>query len=430
MAKYKIRGGRPIGGKLVASGNKNSALPCLVATLLTDEPVTLSNVPDIEDVRVLLSLLEKIGSRIKRVDKETYQIQTGDLRSTDLDSEACASIRASILLIGPLLARTGSVSLPPPGGDIIGRRRIDTHILAMEGLQATFTMDERLHFQAKGSLQGGDLFLDEASVTGTENAIMAATLARGTTTIFNAACEPHVQDLCVLLNRMGAKISGVGSNLLTIVGQKRLGGAEFRIGFDFMEAVSYLSLSAITGGELEISNIIPQQLRMSLLTYQKMGITWEYAGDTLYLRDNQKLSIHKDIGDTMPVIADAPWPGFPPDVASIAIVTATQCRGVVMVHEKLFESRLFFVDKLIAMGANIVLCDPHRVVINGGAQLRGTTLVSPDVRAGMALVIAALCAQGESLIANVYQVERGYADLVQKMQSLGADIERIESPQS
>ncbi len=427
MSRYNITGGNQLSGRIKANGNKNAALPCLVATLLTTEEVILRNVPDIADVKVLIAQLEKLGSTITRLDDESYSFKTNNIDTSQLDENYCKIIRASILLLAPLLTTTGSVALPPPGGDVIGRRRIDTHILALESLGATFHLGEKIHFTApKGGLQGADMFLDEASVTATENAVMGAVLAQGDSCINNAACEPHVQDLCNMLNSMGARITGIGSNQLHIEGVKKLHGCEFTIGFDFMEAVSYLALGAVTNSEIEITHINPEHLRMSLLTYNRLGINWEYSGNTVCISSKQKKQIQPDLGGNVPVISDAPWPGFPPDVASITIVAATQCQGTVLIHEKMFESRMFFVDKLVGMGANIILCDPHRAVISGARQLHGDRLTSPDVRAGMALILAALCADGQSTIDNIYQVERGYANLVKNLKTLGADIQRTE----
>ncbi len=423
MSKYLIEGNFPIKGRIKASGNKNAALPCIAAALLTDEAVVLKNLPEIEDVKVMLSILTKLGADVKRKARGEYRIKTNNILSSEIPGEQAKNIRASILLAGPLLARTGKVLLPPPGGDVIGRRRLDTHFLAFSELGARIEIDGLFRLSAN-KLVGVDLFLDEASVTATENAIMAASLATGKTVIQNAASEPHVQDLCRMLNAMGAKISGIGSNILLIDGVKKLGGAEFSIGSDFMEVGSFIGLAAVTRGELEIENAAPENLRMTKIAFNKLGIHWETDGNTIRVPGGQDLKVVPEIGGMIPVIDDAPWPGFPPDLTSIITVVATQVEGTMLIHEKMFESRMFFVDKLIGMGARIILCDPHRAVVSGPSRLKASVLVSPDVRAGMAMVIAALCAEGESEIHNVYQIERGYENLIPRLKSLGAQITR------
>jgi UDP-N-acetylglucosamine 1-carboxyvinyltransferase len=424
MVKYEIEGGYPLRGKVRPSGNKNSALPCIAATLLTDETVVLNNVPDIEDVQVMTEVLETIGSKVERFGDHGIRIQTQDIRQCSVPIEMARQIRASILFAGPLLARCGRATLPPPGGDVIGRRRLDTHFLAFKELGARVDIDGVYTLQAN-KLVGTDLFLDEASVTATENAIMAAALADGTTVIRNAASEPHVQDLCMMLNSMGASISGIGSNILHIEGVNRLHGTEFKISTDFMEVGSLIGLAAVTHSELEIEDAAPQFLRMTRIGFSKLGIHWETDGQTIRVPAGQELRVVPDMGGMIPKIDDAPWPGFPPDLISIVLVTATQVEGTVLVYEKMFESRMFFVDKLIGMGARIILCDPHRAVVSGPSRLKGAELVSPDVRAGMAMVIAALCAEGRSTIHNVYQVERGYENLTGRLQALGARIQRF-----
>jgi UDP-N-acetylglucosamine 1-carboxyvinyltransferase len=424
MVKYEIEGGYPLRGKVRPSGNKNSALPCIAATLLTDETVVLNNVPDIEDVQVMTEVLETIGSKVERFGDHGIRIQTQDIRQCSVPIEMARQIRASILFAGPLLARCGRATLPPPGGDVIGRRRLDTHFLAFKELGARVDIDGVYTLQAN-KLVGTDLFLDEASVTATENAIMAAALADGTTVIRNAASEPHVQDLCMMLNSMGASISGIGSNILHIEGVNRLHGTEFKISTDFMEVGSLIGLAAVTHSELEIEDAAPQFLRMTRIAFSKLGIHWETDGQTIRVPAGQELRVVPDMGGMIPKIDDAPWPGFPPDLISIVLVTATQVEGTVLVYEKMFESRMFFVDKLIGMGARIILCDPHRAVVSGPSRLKGAELVSPDVRAGMAMVIAALCAEGRSTIHNVYQVERGYENLTARLQALGARIQRF-----
>ncbi|MGI5174433.1 UDP-N-acetylglucosamine 1-carboxyvinyltransferase [Treponema sp. OMZ 840] len=426
MSEYHIEGGFPIKGTIKVSGNKNAALPCIAASILTSEPVTLHNIPDIADTGVMLEILKALGVSVKSAGKNSWTIHAKDIKQNDIPPELSKKIRASILFAGPLVARCGKAVMPPPGGDVIGRRRLDTHFLALTELGARVNIDGRFTFTAN-KLAGTDLFLDEASVTATENALMAAVLAKGKTIITNAACEPHVQDLCRMLNAMGAKISGVGSNILTIEGVKELKGCEFRIGADFMEIGSFIGLAAATKGSIEIQGVQGCDLRPIKLSFGKLGIHWETDGDILRVPAAQEMQINTDLGGMIPKIDDAPWPGFPPDLTSIMTVVATQVKGTVLIHEKMFESRMFFVDKLIGMGARITLCDPHRAVVSGPCVLHGDEeLSSPDVRAGMAIVIAALCARGNSIIRNVYQVERGYEHLTERLKSLGAQIERID----
>ncbi len=426
MDRYIIEGSYPVRGRIRASGNKNAALPCIAATLLTDETVVLKNIPDIEDVHVLFSILTELGATVEQMpSRGEWKITTGDIRTSEVPVELACKIRASILLAGPLLARTGRVQLPPPGGDVIGRRRLDTHFLALSALGAQVEIDGVFNITAN-KLVGVEIFLDEASVTATENAIMAAVLAEGRTIIQNSASEPHVQDLCRLLNSMGAKITGIGSNILTISGVSRLEGAEFKIGSDFMEVGSFIGLAAVTRGELIIEDAAPANLKMTRLAFGKLGIHWERDGEDIRIAAGQALRVVPDMGGMIPKIDDAPWPGFPPDLTSIITVVATQVEGTVLIHEKMFDARMFFVDKLIAMGARIVLCDPHRAVVSGPSRLAGSEMTSPDVRAGMAMVIAALCAEGTSVIHNVYQIERGYEDLVGRLRLLGAQIDRGE----
>lgn len=423
MNKYIIEGGFPIGGKLSAHGNKNAALPCIAAALLADETVVLKNVPEIEDVFVMFQIMEAIGAEVKKDGAGKYKIKTANIKTSEIPTVHASDIRASILFAGPLLARTGAVILPPPGGDVIGRRRLDTHFLALSELGARVEMDGFFKLTAN-KLAGRDIFLDEASVTATENAVMAAVTAEGSTVILNAASEPHVQDLCTMLNCMGAKITGIGSNILRIEGVTKLYGCEFELGADFMEVGSFIGLAAVTHGELEINNINPDHLRMTKIAFNKLGIYWETDKNAIHIPAGQELRVESDLGGMIPKIDDAPWPGFPPDLISIITVVATQVDGTVLIHEKMFESRMFFVDKLIGMGAKIILCDPHRAVVSGPSRLKGSDLVSPDVRAGMALVIAALCAEGESVIHNVYQIERGYENLAEQLVNLGAHITR------
>ncbi len=424
MYKYVIEGSFPLKGRIKPSGNKNAALPCLAATLLTDEGIVLKNVPEIEDVKIMMEILKILGSRVEKLSHHDYRITTGDIKQDTIPLELSEQIRASILCAGPLLARLGRVFLPPPGGDIIGRRRLDTHFLALKELGVRVDIDGLFILQVN-KLIGAEIFLDEASVTATENATMAAVLADGITTIKNAASEPHVQDLCNMLNQMGARINGIGSNILRIEGVNKLKGTEFKIGTDFMEVGSLIGLAAVTRSELEIIDAAPQFLKMTKIAFGKLGIHWETDRDNIRIPPGQELKVLPDLGGMIPKIDDAPWPGFPPDLISIALVVATQADGTILIYEKMFESRMFFVDKLIGMGARIILCDPHRAVISGPTRLKGNDLVSPDVRAGMAMVIAALCAEGKSTIHNVYQIERGYENLSARLKELGAHIERV-----
>ena len=425
MFEYKIEGGIPIRGTVKASGNKNSALPCIASSLLTDETVILRNIPDIEDTSVMISILQSLGASVEKIEHHTWKIEAKKIEKTDIPSELSKKIRASILFAGPLVARAGKAVMPPPGGDVIGRRRLDTHFLALQELGARITVDGPFTFTAN-KLVGADLFLDETSVTATENAVMVAVLAEGRTKITNAASEPHVQDLCNMLVAMGAKISGIGSNILVIDGVKKLHGVDFSIGPDFMEIGSYIGLAAATKGSITITGVRAEDMRPLRVAFGKLGITWTIEGDTLTVAVGQEMKVNTDLGGMIPKIDDSPWPGFPPDLTSIMTVVATQVEGTVLIFEKMFESRMFFVDKLINMGARITLCDPHRAVVSGPSTLHGDKLVSPDVRAGMAMVIAAMAAHGESTISNIYQIERGYEHLVEKLQSLGAHIKRVE----
>jgi UDP-N-acetylglucosamine 1-carboxyvinyltransferase len=423
MSEYRIEGGFPLTGTIRASGNKNAALPCIAASLLTGDPVVLRNIPDIEDVQVMLEVYAALGGEVERPAPNTLRLILRNIRSSEIPPELARKIRASILFAGPLLARTGKVVLPPPGGDVIGRRRLDTHFLALTELGAKVKTSGSFVFSAR-KLKGADIFLDEASVTGTENAVMAAVLAAGETILTNAAGEPHVQDLCRMLVSMGARIEGIGSNILSITGVKKLSGCEFGIGADFMEVGSFIGLAAATGGDLHIEGCRPADLRPAKIAFGKLGIGWAQEGSTIHVPAKQAMAVNCDLGGMIPKIDDAPWPGFPPDLTSIITVVATQVTGTVLIHEKMFESRMFFVDKLIAMGARIVLCDPHRAVVSGPSRLTGSELHSPDVRAGMAMIIAAMCARGKSVIRNVYQIERGYERLVERLGSLGANIVR------
>lgn len=425
MHEYIIEGGFPIKGTITASGNKNSALPCIAATLLTDEVVILKNIPAIEDTGVMFKILEALGAEVKKIDKHTWSVCCANVKEAEIPCDMAKKIRASILFAGPLLARLGKVVMMPPGGDVIGRRRLDTHFLALTELGARVDIDGKFVFIAN-KLVGEDIFLDETSVTGTENALMAAVLAEGKTIITNAASEPHVQDLCNMLNAMGAKITGIGSNILHIEGVKKLHGCEFTIGPDYMEIGSFIGLAAATKGSIRIEKVNPSDMRPLRIAFSKLGIRWAINGNTLEVPQGQEMRVNTDLGGQIPKIDDSPWPGFPPDLTSIMTVVATQVDGNVLIFEKMFESRMFFVDKLIGMGARITLCDPHRALVSGPSVLHGEHLVSPDVRAGMAMVIAAMAAQGESRISNVYQIERGYENLVERLQSLGAHIKRVE----
>lgn len=428
MYEYRIEGGFPIKGTIKASGNKNAALPCIAAALLTDEEVILNNIPDIEDVGVMIEVLKSLGASVKKNGANSWKIKAEKITRSDIPSQLSAKIRASILFAGPLLARTGKATLPPPGGDVIGRRRVDTHLLALAELGARVTTEGQFSFTAN-KLAGADIFLDEASVTATENAIMAAVLAEGNTILTNAASEPHVQDLCNMLISMGAIITGVGSNILRIVGVPKLKGTTFAVGPDYMEIGSFIGLAAVTKGSITITDINPRDMRPLRIAFGKLGIRWEIDEKkrTLTVPVGQSLQVNTDIGGSIPKIDDSPWPGFPADLTSIMTVIATQVEGTCLIHEKMFESRMFFVDKLIGMGARITLCDPHRAVVSGPSTLHGSDLISPDVRAGMAMVIAALCAHGESVIRNVYQVERGYEHLTERLKSIGAHIQRVEA---
>ncbi len=424
MEQFIIEGGYPLNGEITPSGNKNAALPLLAACLLTDEPLTLHNVPRIGDIDTQLELLGDLGVHISEHNAHSITLHAHNLRHTAPDPALFQRTRGSITLIGPMLARTGQIQLPLPGGDKIGRRRIDTHLLALEEMGAQVVHNGAFSLHTPG-LHGADILLDEMSVTATENAVMAAALADGVTIIRNAASEPHVQDLCLCINQMGGRISGVGSNILVIEGVPRLHGGEFTICPDHIEIGSFIGLGAVTRGELRIRGVNRQHMRMMDMIFSKrLGVHMHYEDDTLVVEDNQELEILADAGGAVPKIENAPWPAFPADVLSIALVVATQARGTVLIHDKMFESRLYFTDKLITMGAQIILCDPHRAVVVGPSTLRGSTVVSPDIRAGMALVIAALAAEGTSEIGNIGQIDRGYERLEDKLLAVGAHVER------
>lgn len=422
MSKFIIRGGKKLSGTYTPAGNKNAVLPMLAACVLTDQTVTLDNVPLIEDVRCMLELLEQLGVAVK-LRGHTATLCAAHLRRTKLDPVLCGKVRTSILFAGPLLARHGRVTLPSPGGDIIGRRPLDTHFRGLEALGAKVQAGANFQFTAK-SLKGADIVLPEASVTATENVLMAAVRASGKTTIFNAACEPHVQDLCQMLIGMGACITGVGTNLLTIDGVLELHGVSHTIAPDHVDVASILAASAITGGEIKIAPVPHRSCAILAHTFERLGVKWTLTNDTLHFDARKGLRIKNDVGSAIPKIEDGPWPGFPSDLMSIAIVLACQAKGTVLMHEKMFESRMYFVDRLIQMGARIVQCDPHRVIITGPARLRGMPISSPDIRAGLALVLAALCARGTSTIDQAQVIDRGYEKLEDTLRGLGADIER------
>ncbi len=426
MERFIIDGGTQLRGTVTPSGNKNAALPILAASLLTDEPLTIRNVPRIRDVEDMLALLRGIGVEITELSAHDLVLRARDIRETRLDRELCAAIRASILLAGPMLARRGAVELPPPGGDVIGRRRVDTHIAALRALGADIRVNDGFVMQAE-ELRGTEIFLDEASVTATENALMAAARAKGTTILRNAASEPHVQDLARVLNLMGAHIAGIGSNTLTIEGVNALRGAEVELGSDYIEAGSFIGLAAVTRGELLIQNAAPEHLQMVFLAFERLGIQCEVRGKNVFVSANQSFKIESDVHNAIPKIDDGIWPAFPSDLMSIALVTATQCDGTILMHEKMFEGRMYFVDKLLNMGARVILCDPHRSVVVGPSQLHGERLESPDIRAGMALLLAALCARGTSVIGNIGQIDRGYERIEEKLQKLGARVERVRA---
>jgi len=424
MESFVIEGGRPLNGHVRAAGNKNGALPILAACLLTAEPVLLHNVPRIRDVETMMALLRDLGAEVEWQGENDVRVHAAEIEKVELDEELCRDIRASILIAGPLLARAGRALVPPPGGDVIGRRRLDTHIRALEELGADIHANRRYDMRAE-RLTGCALFLDEASVTGSENAIMAAVRATGSTVIGNAACEPHVQDLCRFLVSLGAQIEGIGSNVVRIEGVDELSGGEYRIGPDHTEVASFVGLAAVTPGELVIDDVNPDDLVGIMPVLERLGITIQLEGTSLRVPDGQELAIRDDLGGQIPKIEDGPWPAFPADLTSIALAVATQAKGTVLIFEKMFENRLFFVDKLVNMGARIILCDPHRAVVTGPARLYGERMESPDIRAGMAMLIASLCAHGTSTIGNIGQIDRGYERIDERLRSVGAHIERV-----
>jgi len=424
MEEFVIEGGIPLRGEVTPAGNKNAALPLLAACLLTEEPVILRNVPQIRDVIHMRKLIESIGAQVDEVDANTWRITTRELTASNLDPDLCRRIRASILIAGPILARAGAVRLPPPGGDVIGRRRLDTHILALHALGAKVNYDRIFDIEAT-ELRGADILLDEASVTATENAVMAAVLAKGKTQIRNAASEPHVQELCTFLNLLGAQIDDIGSNTLHIMGVPRLHGGEFTIGPDLLEVVSYIGAAVVTRGEIRIRNAGVQHLEMVGQVFHRLGVHWQVDGNDLLVPAEQSLKIISDLDGAVPEVKTNVWPAFPTDLTSIAITIATQASGSVLFHDWMFSGRMYFTDKLVGMGARIILCDPYRCLIQGPTQLYGEKLESPDIRAGMALLLAALAAKGTSKIGNVVQIERGYERVDEKLRLLGARIERV-----
>ncbi|MBN2327986.1 MAG: UDP-N-acetylglucosamine 1-carboxyvinyltransferase [Candidatus Omnitrophica bacterium] len=427
MVKFYVEGGSPLSGEIQPAGNKNEALPVLAASLLTDQTVHLENVPGIGDVSSLTALLEACGASVSRSNSHQASIQAKQIHSPALPPSLCKKIRASVLLLAPLLVRCGRAEIPFPGGDRIGRRRIDTHLLGLKELGAEFELTEDAYKVWRHKrLQGADILLDEASVTATENLVMAAVLAEGETVLRNAASEPHVQQLCAFLNHLGADIRGIGSNVLTIQGVESLRGGNHRIAADYLEVGSFIGLAAITGGELMIRKAAPEYMRMILYQFQRLGVHVEVRDQDIFVPKQQNLRIKTDLQASLVKIDDGPWPAFPADLMSIAAVVATQTQGTVMIFEKMFESRLFFVDRLISMGANIILCDPHRAVVVGPTPLRRQIMSSPDIRAGMALLMAALCADGTSEIQNIEQIDRGYERLDERLASLGAKIQRVE----
>jgi UDP-N-acetylglucosamine 1-carboxyvinyltransferase len=426
MQQFVIDGGHPVRGEITAGGNKNAALKMIPACLLTDEPVILHNVPAIGDVHVLAKILQSLGVSIDWLSPNVLRVHAQELHSTVVDRALAGKLRASIMLAGPMLARMGRLQLPAPGGDAIGERRLDMHVYALQKLGAHIDYADGAFSMSADGLLGVDILLSEASVTATENTVMAAVLAQGTTVLRNAASEPHVQNLCDMLNSLGADIEGIGSNRLIIHGVERLHGGEARVGADYMEVGSFIGVAAMTGGELTIKAADPQHLGMIEQVYERLGVTWETHGQDIFVPSHQSLTIVPDLGSRIPSVKAQPWPAFPPDLMSIALVIATQSAGAVLFHDWMYESRFFFTDRLIRMGARVTMCDPHRVLVQGPTSLKGSAYVSsPDIRAGMALILAALAAKGETRIANIQQIDRGYERVEEKLQALGANIVRI-----
>jgi UDP-N-acetylglucosamine 1-carboxyvinyltransferase len=425
MEQFIIDGGQPLHGTVTPAGNKNAALPLLAACLLTSEPVVLHNVPAIQDLQAMRQIVTQLGATVEELAPHSWRLTTPRLSDEGVDPELCRRIRASILVAGPMLARHGRVDLPVPGGDFIGRRRLDTHLVALEGLGATVRLeDSTFHMQA-GHLRGRPILLDECSVTATENAVMAAVLAEGNTEIYNAASEPHVQELCRFLNGLGARIDNIGSNSLVIHGVAALGGGEYTIGADYLEVVSLIGAAAMTGGEVRICHAGLAHLNMIQLVFNKLGVTWETEGDDIVVPAGQTLAVVPDLGGAIPEIKTNVWPAFPTDLTSIALTVATQAKGTVMFHDWMYSGRMYFTDKLVSMGARIILCDPYRCLVQGPCDLQGEQLESPDIRAGMAMLLAALAARGKSVIRNIGQIDRGYEGIDQKLRALGARIERV-----
>jgi len=426
MAQFIIEGGHPLNGEVEVGGNKNAVLKLMAACLLTDEPMTLTNVPAIGDVRVMLDILRGLGAAADWTGERRLLIHAHNLHTHKVNPALAAKMRASIVLAGSLLGRLGAVELAPPGGDMIGRRRLDTHVIALQKLGASIDAGSGFSMNADG-LRGAEIVLDEASVTATENAIMAAALARGTSVIHNAACEPHVQDLCRMIVKMGGQIDGIGSNRITIQGVEKLGGCEFRVGADYLEVGSYIGAAAVTGGEVRIKRADPQHLTMIDLVLRRLGVNLLVEGEDVLIRRGQPLAILPDLGNRIPTIKAQPWPAFTSDLLSVMLLIATQSAGAVLFHEWMYDGRLYFTDRLVSMGARIVLCDPHRALVQGPTALRGgLTISSPDIRAGITLLLAALCARGVTTIGNVEHIDRGYEHIEAKLTRLGAVIERVQ----
>lgn len=425
MEKFVIEGGVPLNGEVTPAGNKNASLPLVAACLLTDEPIILRNVPRIKDVSAMRDLIESLGAQVEELEAASWRITARDLRPADLDPDLCRRIRASILVAGPMSARVGEFKLPPPGGDVIGRRRLDTHIIALRALGSDVKYERGFTFRSNG-LRGADFLMDEASVTATENAIMAAVTARGDTVIRNAASEPHVQELCRFLNKLGAQIEEIGSNTLHIHGVTKLHGGEFTIGPDYLEVVSFVGAAAVTHGSVRVRNAGVDNLGMIGHVFDRMGVRWDVDGEDLIVPANQELQIVPDLDGAIPEVKTNVWPAFPTDLISIAITVATQASGSIMFHDWMFSGRMYFTDKLVGMGARIILCDPYRCLVQGPNQLYGENLESPDIRAGMSLLLAALAARGTSTVRNIGQIERGYQDVDKKLRALGAKLERVK----
>jgi UDP-N-acetylglucosamine 1-carboxyvinyltransferase len=428
MDKFVIQGGVPLSGEISAAGNKNAALPIIAACLLTEEELLLDNVPRIRDTEAQLALLDRLGVEVNWVADNSLRLRAASVSDVSVDEELASKIRASFLIAGPLLARFGEARMPPPGGDFIGRRRLDAHLDAFREMGARIGGDRWIELSApNGGLQACRIFMDEPSVMGTENALMAAALTPGPTTIENAACEPHVQDLARLLTKMGAKVEGIGSNVMTVHGSDRLGGAEHSISPDHIEVASFMALAAATGGELRIRGAEPRDLVMVRRQFRRLGLQSMIEGNDVLVPPGQNLRVQHDVGEMTPKIEDGPWPAFPADLTSIALAIATQAEGTILIFEKMFENRMFFVDKLVAMGARVTLCDPHRAIVSGPSRLHGERLSSPDIRAGMAILIAALAAEGTSEIANIREIDRGYEQIDERLRGLGAHIERVSA---